>query len=1058
MDKKILEFKYHILELIQSDSKLSKEFGDELSKKELDFEKLEKIIGKTKNMEPAMAKRKIKHAIENQLPSAKELLREVAVQNTIDAYFDFENFLTKRGEKVQYPLKVDIRSKEKEDNRYDIEIQDYATGMILYDVLYKFFAVGDTSKQDNKYHVGGHGRGAKPSLYYANKLAVESFGRKTEAINKGNSEYIIKLGADSNIHEGTKITLEDLLIKENPMLALKEFAGKIGSQFDFRFNDVKINQKDNSRELGKLHVEENREILGTEFELADKLRACSDEAEGVELKQSVMTIFEKPSDLENTKRTIELPTGYLLSRSRNEIPKHAQDTLENKNLKFYKKFFNYLSDNLYNIGAYEFKFMDKFANRKDKLSDLALGSYKLMKKSAIAFMVGVALFIGVEQGVKPLINEVQYRLQSNHYFSTGRYMPEVHRPVADIMEFITNLFGGSRFFNKIHKNQFIRYYEGVGANSELGKFFKLNSYNHILKDGSWTNVFDDDLDIILEETKEEKELSWSKRIIVELNLDAYRKRTILPSVIGHKIISEGVNMEIYGSSSEKLPYDINLVESYRKPEGAYPIIYTSRPAKLLVQQFEEGNQKVLERFTQVPFKIELPKDLEEKINRIDKIVTDEELTEYEKLNLLSDILKDYLTYNTSTKNHINYLNMDNVVTNPLKTKQVDCDVANGMLATIIRDRYKIPTRLALGLQGKEGYVDLDSGHGVAEAYIKGRGWVKLDATPYSPEAFKELGENWFTKFLSWMGGWFSGGTSETQETKVINKYTSYNVKNLLGDNLLSKSIMKAGYYFRKGIGTAYNNGAYILGGLAFLFGAQHFIRRRRNDIRTISLVDTWVKDKEDTSETKITINEGINFMKKGMLTYDKEVAEGTLEQLTNNPDKEDSHYVLDYPFYNTIVEMASSNKKRKIKFQMGQDEDKVINPEAMKGISFGDETTEEMNKSEDINKYEEHIKTLQDIASKIGEANKLGNIELNAQYKFKDKEKVLSFYNGLFKSKIYINLENDRLENDPKSFYLDEKLLDNIAFGVALAKGKNISQIGEIKQKYLNKYILGAEE
>ncbi|MDP2907911.1 MAG: transglutaminase-like domain-containing protein [Nanoarchaeota archaeon] len=1069
-----LEFEYHALELLQSDAELAKRLGEELVKERLNIDEISNIIKQTEKMDPTIASRKVKHAVENQFSSAKEAIREIAVQNTIDAYFDLENFLTKRNEKINYPLKVDVTCTKKGQDVYDLEIRDYATGMNLYDVLYKYFTIGDTSKQDKSYHIGGHGRGAKAGLHFCKKLSVESFGKRTIAQNK-DSKYTITVGEDSGIREGTKITLEDLIMKEDPFLALKEFAGKITTQFDFEFNGIKVNQKDDSKELGKLPLEEKKKIKGTDLELTDLLLASSKNAEGLELKQSVMTVFEKPIDIEYVKRTIGMPTGYLLSRSRNEIPKPVQDVLENKGDKVYKKFFKHLYGNLSKIGAYEFRFMDSFSKRKDTLSKIVSGSYKIAKNSALAFMVGASLFLSAEYLAKPAFNEIAYYLSSNRNFSNTKFFSKVHRPIADVQEFIIKIFGGSRFFSKIRKNPLGYYYvekEELGNNYYTkyyipggDVFFKLTSYNRMLSDGSWDNFNDSFLDIKRLDLEPKK----ATMLIVHLNLDAYKKKSVLPVPTGYRVWRGPEMSSVWESfyPSDDLPYDTFIIKTHEKPKGEFPIRYEIVKTRRLVKQFEKDfidaeTEFIREKFTNVPFKIIYPEDLEEKLKRIDNI----KLTEKEKVDVVTDIIREHLTYNTSSKNHVKYLNMNNVVNDPLKSKHVDCDVANGILGAILRDRYKIPTRLAVGIQGVNGVLKVDAGHGVCEAYIKGEGWTVFDATPSetSPDMFKAAeGPSRFDKFLDWIKGFL--GLDKVREEKdvkeeVVNDYTKFSPTSSWFDKFsLKKYFRKTLYYGGEAVGFVFNNYPYFLLGLggASLFGAYRYWKKRKEtDLKNIPLVDIWSKEELGKAfEEKISINQGMNYTKKGELLYDKQVVENGLEKLANS-EYENGKYVLDYNFYNTIIDMSGSKNTRM--YYKKEDEERVINPTILKSITFGDETLKEKNSEEKISEYSNKINALQCIVTGICKANKISNVQVSAEYKFKNQEKILSFKNSMFKPKVYVNIEHPFIEKDPAAMYLDEKLLDSLIFATALATEHNIGELNELKKNYLNKVVLGEQK
>lgn len=267
------------------------------------------------------------------------------------------------------------------------------------------------------------------------------------------------------------------------------------------------------------------------------------------------------------------------------------------------------------------------------------------------------------------------------------------------------------------------------------------------------------------------------------------------------------------------------------------------------------------------------------------------------------------------------------------------------------------------------------------------------------------------------------------------------------------------YYGGEAVGFVFNNYPYFLLGLggASLFGAYRYLKKRKEtDLKNIPLVDIWSKEELGKAfEEKISISQGINYTKKGELLYDKQVVENGLEKLANS-EYENGKYVLDYNFYNTIIDMSGSKNTRM--YYKKEDEERVINPTILKSITFGDETLKEKNSEEKISEYSNRINALQGIVTGICKANKMSNVQVSAEYKFKNPEKALSFKNSMFNPKLYVNIEHPLMEKDPAAMYLDEKLLDSLIFATALATEHNIGELNELKKNYLNKVILGEKK
>ncbi|MBI4453664.1 transglutaminase domain-containing protein [Candidatus Woesearchaeota archaeon] len=654
-----ITFKYHVLEVIKSDNALSSAFAGEIIKDNPNLRKLEEIIAEAEKRDATNAKRKIAHTIENQVQSSQEVLREVAVQNTVDAYADLIGFLAKRDEPVNYPLKIKLKAVQRVPQqtdgtqqqinasnqqhgayqRYDISIRDYAIGMNLYDVLYKLLSIGDTQKKEKQYYLGGHGRGFKPSISFCDKVIIDSFGRRTivrkirnnetcaaqtnttstnltstnptqtnsiqtnptqtnviqtnsipinttstplnntTSANNGNGTiYLIEIGEESDVRDGTRITLENITLTETPLNAVKKFAQNLSSEFDFRVNNVRVNRGLKQSKLGKIWFKQTHDVNGRNIE--EKLVGCSKDIEGEEVQHGPMTMYTTPSKVGFVKRILKIPTGYLFSRSRNQLPKEIEDIVNDSKQKTYRKFYDYLMDNIHKIGSHEFRFMDSFSTQFFNWDKLLGKVYKHTRNSIIIFSVLAGIsFMGVEV-IGPALNKVipsglEYiydnillptdkfinediaKYISNKLYRSGKETGSLTSEASadsesDNTEYDTNEINlPKEFVPEVNKKLFVtrvhckgtkcnkrteqeakadeRFIIGRYSPSDKDVFFKFLSYNVLNNDGSWRNGGVKTCVNLLANAVPNKK---KDTISVALNLNVAAK-TILPAPIGY---------------------------------------------------------------------------------------------------------------------------------------------------------------------------------------------------------------------------------------------------------------------------------------------------------------------------------------------------------------------------------------------------------------------------------------------------------------------------------------------------------------------------------------------
>lgn len=1109
--QQLLEFEYYILEVIKSDASLSSVFSSEIIKENPDMKKLEEIVSivsEAKRNDAIAAKRKVLHTIENQVQSAQEVLREVGVQNTCDAYADLVVLLTKRNEPVTYPLRIELDFVQRlpdqtslhhqSPQHYDVTIRDYAIGMNLFDVLYKLLAIGDTQKKEKQYYVGGHGRGFKPSISFCDSVIIDSFGRRTrirkevsrtgmndkETSRTGEKEinsngtngtnYIIQIGETSDVKEGTRITLEHLVLAETPLNAVKRFAGNLTEEFDFRVNGVKINKGIGKNKVGSVVYAQTHSISGDrngnrsgdktrELCIEERLMACSQDVEGEEVQQGPMTLFTKPAEMSFLRRVLKMPTGYLFSRSRNKLPDEVEKIIHDEKQKPYKKFYEFLMDNLGRIGAHEFRFLDYFTRTFDEWDEILAKAYKYSRNALIVFATlaistliltyAKPYLLKLNQTMNKALNEFVYG-NSNYddddsdratrsvitresYDTNKLNLPQTFLPQVNKMLFVTGMTcKDSQCREKSQEQQakqtaeefvFSRY---IPENKDI--FFKLFSYNTLRTDGSWTNT---DVDGCITSKATWVNIQDTVSVVsvaLKLNIS---DETILPLPVGYFTTPE----LMYGCASlfdnqcmtDGGDYDTVFIKGCQGRMHE-PIQFHARPVNLTADSIEyvlntklkskkkgslfvRHNEKV-KHFFEVPFKIAYPFEVEKKLRMIDRDLKKRRIKYYETLaEKVTEVFRDYFIYNTSPENARRFFKVDNYVNGALELQGVDCDTANNPLAATLRQRYNLPTRLAVGIQGVQGVLDKRNGHAVTEVYIPGKGWSEYDATPsrISEEAViskldirREYGsEEYNLKNASGKSG------SQKTKTNIVNndaekekewrkkqaeeKGDENNLKGKINKrDVVASKVERADKETKKDKeqkeedGTSIetknilNTIAYTLligSGLWFIAAGINWLRSRRNEKRIWDepIVDVYVKDnqynadkKDGTNNTemdnagktaqvldgirvdKISLNQGIEYLLDERLYYDQNVVENGIDELKND-DKEEGFYVKDYGFYVVILESASK-RKRVISPSKAKDEADNINEKSdtEEDDSNEEPVEQEQEKTEQENVYQ----------------------------------------------------------------------------------------------------------
>ncbi|MFA6462290.1 MAG: transglutaminase-like domain-containing protein [Candidatus Woesearchaeota archaeon] len=802
-----LKFEYHFLELIKSDETLFRDFGAELVKESPNLSRLEEIIETTRKMDSTVARRKVQHAIRKQVQSAQEVFREIAVQNIRDAYAEYVNLLTRREQQVEYPLKAEVgfqkrhQEEGKEDPehpQYDVTIRDFAIGMSLYDVLFKLLTIGDDVKKEKKFLVGGHGRGFKPCINFCEEALIDSFGKRTRLLKekKGEEEeYYIEIGERSEVQEGTTITLRGLEMEENPLQVVSRYASSLTENYDFRVNGIKVNRATDPNKLGRLTWVQSHQMKdGSSLE--DSLTACSPEIEGVEVQQGGMTLTRLPPQNGLVRRVLNVPTKYLFSRSRNELPKPVEEAVNQDVPGLFQRFYSYLRDNFQKIGGYEFAFMEQFSLKKSVGGKWFPSLRKHLTRAGKAALIGLASVSLVTYLIIPACKEIDFQGSSKTYStSSNQNFPSHFVPKVDVgyaldlqeekklpydcqngqcrgsQNVLDEFYKDTSHMDKMKSRVPIGIYEPPKS-----VFFRVTSYNRLEYDGSWSNWGSSNTAIVSAD-KSRDEL----RVTLNLNLG---RNSLLPLPIGYYIDKDKILFPEQGNLNfakpdegcdgiESRPEDSYCanVDSWAKDENkkritlvATPIIGSNGGLENQIIDFQEnkdwigdprkdgekgrlrdrsGPTKSNDSYTNVPFLIKYPPVLEDRLRKIDELARQQEkargkFDDDEISKRVEEELQWFFVYNTSRKNAYRFYGAENFVNYALKLRNVDCDVANSAYCAIVRDRYQIPSRLAVGYQGIEGVISADSGHAVCEVYLQDKGWTERDATPssLSPEMIK----------------------------------------------------------------------------------------------------------------------------------------------------------------------------------------------------------------------------------------------------------------------------------------------------------------------------------
>ena len=782
--------------------------------------------------------------------------------------------------------------------------------------------------------------------------------------------------------------------------------------------------------------------------IEEKITACANSVEGEAIQQGPMTMLTKPAEIGFVRRVLKIPTGYLFSRSRNQLPKEIDDVVNDKKQTPYKKFYDFLIDNFHKIGSHEFRFLDSFGEKYDKWDEMIHKAYKIARNSLIIFsaITATTAFFGeaVPLAGKYLDNHVilpaikfihehegisliGYRLDERGK-ETGRLTSNVSADLEnDNTEYNTNEINLPReFVPEVNKKLFVtrvhckgtkceerteqeakpdeRFIIGRYSPSDRDIFFKFFSYNTLNSDGSWHNGGVKTCVNLLAYRAPNK---GNIRIALNLNVAV---KTILPAPIGYFTGSQTVyskeNALVYkpkdasvGLNScltEPGDYDTTYIQAFSDRTGKVEFGVTpfymldSRLEKIMGEKWKKRRESTswseVRHFFEVPFKIKYPKAVEKGLKKIDQDVNKGRVKTYDELaQRVTHVLENYFVYNTSPENARRFYGVDNFVNGALDLQGVDCDTANAPLCAVLRARYDIPTRLDIGIQGRDGVLDKRNFHSVCEAYIPNRGWTEYDATPskISSEA----------KITIKNGKVVSDGSSaqEYQQRRKNNINVIYNdagaekrrrkeLAERQGNETDRRGEESNGRIERergdesKGRETNVDNGtndttkenitketdtdnketdvdigrtiAYSLlgvGGIGLIMYGVHWYRRRREKKKLWEepIVDVYIKEDGNVKEGKISLNKGIEYIVEEKLHYYQKVVDVGIAELMQGyaAQRNTSKHISDEQSQNPEAKEYSKDSQKENPEEKGQKESPKDYPDGFYVLDYGFYTT-----------------------------------------------------------------------------------------------------------------------
>ncbi len=723
-----IEFEYALLEAVRCDPKLVEAFSREIAVGNLDLDRIGWILkraGQRANLENI--RKRIDHIVRHQLLDGERVLREIGCQNVTDAYDDLTTHLLESGGHIEYPLRIEVSWEQNGPNLFDVSIRDWALGMILHDVLFKLLSIGDTTKMGKENQYGGHGIGFKPALEYSHEVTIESHGGLTRAWKDGEysnrpsspaspNRYTLRIGEKSDIFEGTKITLKGLVLNSaNPT----DFFSKVGTyQTEGKYlltvngEPVSGNSETKGGRIKTYRTKEEYDYEDRKISVDVSLRAVDRSSAEEVFLQGGWVGFKRPSRDGMTQSTFALPSNVLLPRTRENIPGDLEESITGKMDGIKTGFYYYLKENISSVNAYEWRFLKRYRPSFGRVIRDILQNRNVRTFNSFFFFPFILITI-LTLGLYPIAHSIQMKLGSSR------------SKVAE-----SELDGNAS--STIHKPRISWAVDGAPPflhfTPKKVLYLKSGVYDILLPDGTWAKSRERFHRIsstdspLLEMPQRPNVENRGRNFEFEWKVQSRKGKIVVLMPFNSTALWFGLNDsqidEIYVNKLGEM-----TVEVGRKFDGQvrYNVLTQDGNGDRIYEP-EELTEAQFHKYTQVPFDIAYPAEIFNGLNSLYGLDSETQVEAVE------DYLKNTMLYSTSRRTSRVFKNSQmNIVDTALKYMVGDCDVANTVLAAIVRDQFEIPTRLVVGYRTKPGTAS-PPGHGWIEAYIPGMGWRIFDAS------------------------------------------------------------------------------------------------------------------------------------------------------------------------------------------------------------------------------------------------------------------------------------------------------------------------------------------